>query len=199
MKVTWLGRIGYRAAWERQEATRDAILAGADAEELFLLEHDPVITLGRSADPGHVLVREGVDIVETSRGGDVTAHGPGQLVIYPVVRLRRGIVAHVEGIGRAIADELRASHGLDATWKRDPAGVWVGGAKIAACGVHVRRRVAIHGFALNVTDEPLALFRRIVPCGLATPVTTIAAHVASPPALEAIAERIGARIAAALA
>jgi lipoyl(octanoyl) transferase len=199
MRTSWLGRIGYRAAWDLQEAARERILAGdEDAEELLLLEHDPVITLGRSADRANLLDASGIEVVETSRGGDVTAHGPGQLVIYPVVRLRKGIVAHVEGIGRAIVAEL-GSLGVASEWRRDPAGVWIGAAKIAACGVHVRRRVAIHGFALNVTDEPLALFRRIVPCGLSTPVTTIAAHVATPPALESIAHTLAPRIVRALA
>jgi lipoyl(octanoyl) transferase len=196
MRATWLGRIGYAAAWERQEEIREQVLAGRDAEEILLLEHDPVITLGRSADPAHVLEPRGVQVVPTSRGGDVTAHGPGQLVIYPVVRLRRGIVAHVEGIARAIVAEL-AARGIGAEWRRDPAGVWVGAAKIAACGVHVRRRVAIHGFALNVTREPLALFRRIVPCGLDTAVTTIEEH-APPPSLTELASALAPRLVSAL-
>ncbi len=161
-----------------------------------------MITLGRSARREHVLATDdqlaaaGIDLVNTSRGGDVTAHGPGQLVIYPVVRIP-GVVRFVEAVGRAIVDELAALD-IPAAWRRDPAGVWVGDAKIAACGIHVKRRVAIHGFALNVTSEPLALFRRIIPCGLTTQVTTIATRAAAVPAIEALATSLAPRICAAL-
>ncbi len=130
-----------------------------------------------------------------SRGGAATAHGPGQLVIYPVVRLHRGVLWHVETVGRAIASEL-VRRGAPAEWRRDPAGVWVGDAKIAACGIHVRRRVAMHGFALNVTRAPLELFALIVPCGLrGGRVTALEAVVdAPPPALPELATALAARL-----
>lgn len=180
------------------------MLAGEpDAERILFLEHDPVLTLGRHAAPGNVtasaaeLARAGIAVEPSTRGGDVTAHGPGQLVIYPIVRLERGVVHHVTAVAQAITDELRA-RGVDARCSRDPVGVFVGAAKIAACGVHVSRRVAIHGWALNVTDEPLALFRMIVPCGLAhVPVTsmaTLGAHVEGGP--QALAASLATRIAA---
>ncbi|MSP17882.1 MAG: lipoyl(octanoyl) transferase [Myxococcales bacterium] len=202
---SWLGRVGYRAAWELQESLRARILAGDDrAERLLFLEHDPVVTLGRGASAGSVLAsedelgRRGVELIRTSRGGDATVHGPGQLVIYPVVRLRAGVRAHVEGVGHAIAEELR-ERGVAAAWRPNPAGVWVDGptgGKIAACGVHVARGVAIHGFALNVGEELRELFSLIVPCGLSCArVTTMqtegaAAHLALADLAAALAPRI---------
>jgi lipoyl(octanoyl) transferase len=182
---TWLGRAGYRQVWDLQEELRRRIIAGDDgAERILFCEHDPVITLGRSARREHILASpaeldaRGVEVVQTTRGGDVTVHGPGQLIIYPVVRLRRGVLAHVQDVGRAIAAELRARGVAGAACSRDPVGVFADGKKLAACGVHVSRRVAIHGWALNVTVEPLSLFELIVPCGLASvPVASLAHHV----------------------
>jgi lipoate-protein ligase B len=202
LQTRWLGRVSYREAWALQEELRERVLAGDDdAQTLLLLEHEPVITLGRSALPSHLLVteaelsRRGVTLVKTSRGGDVTAHGPGQLVIYPVVRLARGVLAHVEGIGRAIVDELHSRGIEDAEWRRDPAGVWIHDAKIAACGLHIRRRVAIHGFALNVTAESTSLFSLIVPCGIAgARVTSLADHGVTI-SVRDLADSIGQRIA----
>lgn len=203
---TWLGREDYRRTWARQEDARERVLAGdSGAEHLFLVEHQPVITLGRHADERHVLAasdllaRRGIEVTRTNRGGDVTAHGPGQLVIYPVVRLLRGVLAHVEAVGTAIAAELSA-RGMPARWRRAPAGVWVDDAKIAACGVHVRHGVAIHGFAVNVTDEPLALFELIVPCGLreARATSIAATHAGRPPAMPELAEALAVRTCEAL-
>jgi lipoyl(octanoyl) transferase len=205
LRWTWLGRTRYRPTWELQEEARRRIQAGDDdAERLYFCEHEPVLTSGRHADPAHVLAdagtleRLGVERCATSRGGDVTAHGPGQLVIYPVVRLRHGVVAHVGAVGGAIAEELAARGVPEARCARDPVGVFVGRAKVAACGVHVSRRVTIHGWALNVTRAPLALFRLIVPCGLAdTPVTCMEdLGVAPAPDLEALAAALAPRIAA---
>jgi lipoyl(octanoyl) transferase len=189
--------------WDLQERTRDRILAGdTSAETIFFLEHDPVITLGRSARPEHILRPQGIDVVRTSRGGDVTVHGPGQLVIYPVVTLRRGVVDHVESIGRAIAAEIDALGAGPATWRRDPAGVWIASTseKIAACGIHIRRRVAVHGFALNVTSEARDLFARIIPCGLpGVGVVTLADRLQiDPPPLDSLARSLAERIATAI-
>ena len=202
MRWEWLGRVPFDDAFAAQEARRERILEGdAAAEALLFLEHDPVITLGRSTGAADLLVpeaelgRRGIALRRTTRGGSATAHAPGQLVIYPVMRLRRGVLWHVETIGRAIADELRG-HGVDASWRRDPAGVWVGDRKIAACGLHVRRRVAIHGFALNVTRDSLAPFSLIVPCGLASAKVTALESERSlaPPSLPALATALAARL-----
>jgi lipoyl(octanoyl) transferase len=176
----WLGRVGHADAVAEQERRRERLLAGdAAAAAVLLCEHDPVITLGRSADRGHVvapadaLTAAGVGVVDVSRGGDVTYHGPGQLMVYPVVRLRRGVVAYLETVAGVLA-EIAAALGVpDAAWRRDPAGLWLDGRKLAACGLHVRRGVAIHGFALNVATPP-SVWSLIVPCGLTTPVTSLA-------------------------
>jgi lipoyl(octanoyl) transferase len=170
-----------------QERLRDDLLGGRGPETLLLCEHEPVITLGRSALAANVLAsaaelaRLGVAVHTASRGGDVTYHGPGQLVGYPILELRRGVVGHLEAMAAGLA-ALLAEMGIAARWRRDAPGLWVDGAgaggvpaKICAFGVHVRRRVAIHGFALNVTTN-LDAFGLIVPCGLSgTAVTSIAA------------------------
>jgi lipoyl(octanoyl) transferase len=186
---TWLGRAAYAPVLALQEQTRARVLDGtSDAERVLFVEHEPVITLGRSATNANLrvapeeLARRGIELVRSTRGGDVTAHGPGQLVIYPIVRLRHGVLQHVCLTGKAIAAELVARGVADAHFRRDPVGVFVGDAKIAACGVHVSRRVAIHGWALNVTRTPLALFALIVPCGLTdVRVTTLEDVLTSPP------------------
>ncbi len=197
--VTWLGRIGYRAAWEMQEALRRRIVDGEAAETILLLEHPPVITLGRGADPSHVLLDEatlaarGIELLRTSRGGDVTYHGPGQLVAYPVVRLGRGVVAHVEAMARAVIAVVRPL-GIEGEFRRERPGVWVGDRKLCAFGVHVSRRVAIHGLALNVTTPPSA-FSAIVPCGLRDAgVTSIAERCGSAPTVEELARPLGAAL-----
>jgi lipoate-protein ligase B len=167
----WLGRVEYPQAVSEMEARRERILSGDEAAaQILLCEHPPVITMGRRAPREHVVASDavlrevGVQIHATSRGGEATYHGPGQLVIYPIVRLRRGLVEFLETIAGAIADTAR-HFGVDgAAWRRDPAGVWLGGAKLAACGVHLRRRVAIHGFALNVST-PASMWQLLVPCG----------------------------------
>jgi lipoate-protein ligase B len=169
--AAWLGRVGYREAAALQEQLRARVLDGDHAAETLLLcEHDPVITLGRGARAEHVLAApealraRGVAVERSTRGGDVTYHGPGQLVAYPVVRLSRGVVAHVEAMAEAAIAVARA-HGVEARFRRDCPGVWVGDDKLAAFGVHVHRRVAIHGVALNVSTA-LDAFDLIVPCGL---------------------------------
>ena len=167
----WLGRAPFAETARAQERLRAAVARGEALETVLCCEHDPVITLGRSARPAHLLAppaelaRRGVAVEAASRGGDVTFHGPGQLVGYPIVRLRRGVLAHVTGMARAIAGVL-AGFGVDAAWRRETPGLWIGDAKICAFGVHVRHGVATHGFALNVGRD-LGGFDLIVPCGLA--------------------------------
>jgi len=192
MRWAWLGRVAYRPTWELQESLRQAILERRAEETLLCCEHEPVITLGRSADRKHVLAsakelhRRGVDLVDCSRGGDVTYHGPGQLVGYPIFRVR-SVVAHVEGMARALIDAVGV---VGASWRRDAPGVWVDGAKLAAFGVHIQRGVAIHGFALNVTTA-LDAFSLIVPCGLPySRVTSLAALGVAPQPLDQLAARV---------
>ena len=201
MKWEWLGRIDYPDAVRRMESLRARILDGdTGAETLLLLEHAPVITLGRRARAEHILASEaalaarGVTVARASRGGDVTYHGPGQLVAYPVMRLHGGVVDHVCRLAKA-AIAVAAAYGIEARFDRARPGVWAGDAKLAAVGVHVHRRVAIHGLALNVTTA-LDAFDLIVPCGLRDlAVTSIAALSGRAPALPEVAAAFAAAFA----
>lgn len=204
---SWLGPVDHAEAIALQEARRAAILDGTGAPEVFLCEHPPVITLGRAADRAHVLVTDaeaaarGITIAPVSRGGDVTYHGPGQLMIYPVVRVR-SVIAFLETVAAAIAAEC-AALGIDgAAFRREPAGLWLGDAKLAACGLHLSRGVNVHGWAWNVAT-PADAWRTIVPCGLAAPLVSLADACAArglppPPPLPVLAARLGPRLAAAL-
>ena len=188
----WLGRVDFEQTARLQERLRRALLGGARADTLLLVEHPPVITLGRAANPAHVLAspdelsRAGIAVARATRGGDVTYHGPGQLVAYPVVRLRAGVRAHVRAMADAVIDLLSEGWGIEAHYRDQAPGVWVmrGGqpAKIAALGINVHHRVAVHGLALNL-DPALEHFARIVPCGLTgiavTSVAELTGHAGS--------------------
>ena len=177
-----LGRIDYAAALELQQQLATGRKQGTVSDHLLLLEHPHVITLGRN---GHmenllagddVLERAGIGFYPTDRGGDVTYHGPGQLVGYPILDLRdwqRDVGAYVRGLEQALIDTL-ADYGIAAGRIPKLTGVWVGERKIAAIGVHLSRWVTSHGFALNVSTD-LTYFQYIVPCGLTRPVTSMAA------------------------
>ena len=173
--VTWLGRdVDYLEASELQRRLVDLRAEGHIPDTLLLLEHPPVYTAGRRSQPGHVLLdagglRElGVPLIETDRGGQVTYHGPGQLVGYLILSLTErgmGPRAYVCALEQVLVATL-ADFGITAGTDDDhPTGVWVGGAKVAAIGVKVSRGVTMHGFALNV-DPDLGYFRYIVPCGI---------------------------------
>jgi lipoate-protein ligase B len=201
MRWQFLGRVDYDDAVKCQEALRARILDGDDgAETLLFVEHPPVITLGRRARAEHIvasaaaLAARGVKVARSSRGGDVTYHGPGQLVAYPVMRLSSGVVDHVCRLAKA-AIAVAADFGIEARFERARPGVWAGAAKLAAVGVHVHRRVAIHGLALNVTTA-LDAFDLIVPCGLRNiEVTSIAALCRQSPALPDVAAAFAAAFA----
>ncbi len=176
-----LGRISYGTALELQQELIAARKAGQVTDQLLLLEHPHVITLGRN---GHlenllasdeILSRAGISFYPTDRGGDVTYHGPGQLVGYPILDLKdwkRDVGAYVRGIEQTLIDTL-AEFGISAGRIPKLTGVWVDGRKIAAIGVHLSRWVTSHGFALNVSTD-LNYFKYIVPCGLTKPVTSMA-------------------------
>jgi lipoyl(octanoyl) transferase len=190
----WLGRADYRRVLADQLAARERVWAGGDGVVL-LCEHPPVFTLGRSATTANILDPGDIPIERIERGGEVTYHGPGQLMIYAIVKLR-SVVEFLERVAGAIVEGC-AELGVDrAAWQRDPAGVWRDGAKLAACGIHVARGVPVHGFALNV-DTPAAMWRRIRPCGLDTPQLSIANVVGSVEVTRA-AIAVGPRVAAAL-
>jgi lipoyl(octanoyl) transferase len=196
----WLGRADYEQVLHEQLAERERVWGGA-AGTIFLCEHPPVITLGRSAKPENVLAAGDVPTVQIERGGDVTYHGPGQLMVYPVVRLRRGVVEFLETIAAALADACAAAGVPGAEFRRDPAGMYIGGAKVAACGIHVARTVSIHGFALDVAT-PVEMWQRIRPCGLCLTQTSLARELAVrellPVSVEQVAQLAGPRLVAAL-
>uniref|UniRef100_A0A7C4CAZ8 Octanoyltransferase n=1 Tax=candidate division WOR-3 bacterium TaxID=2052148 RepID=A0A7C4CAZ8_UNCW3 len=172
--VVELGVVEYGRALEFQQQVWRLRVDGAIADTLILLEHHPVITLGRSADPANVLIseselaRRGIAVFRIERGGDVTFHGPGQLVGYPVFKLSQGLVGvrrFVERMQSALVRAL-AGFGVRAGARPGLTGVWVGERKIASIGIAVKERVTRHGFALNVTTD-LGQFGLINPCGLA--------------------------------
>lgn len=167
-----LGVVDYRRAWDMQVQAADAVRDGRQPNTLHLLEHPPVFTKGRLSPPEHLrltteqLACLGASVVETDRGGQVTFHGPGQLVAYPVVNLRDwgGPLKYVRTLEQVIIHSL-ADFGIQGGLIAGLTGVWVDGAKIAAIGVKISRGVAYHGFALNITTG-LAWFQHIVPCGI---------------------------------
>ena len=170
-----LGTVPYREAWELQRRLVDERREGHRPDTLVLLEHPPVYTLGRRAEAGNVLMdaadraAAGIEVVEVDRGGDVTYHGPGQLVAYPVIRLAgsRDVVAYVRTL-EAAAIRAAADLGVTAGRRDGLTGVWVGREKLVAIGVRVATGgITSHGLALNVAPD-LAHFGGIVPCGLAT-------------------------------
>jgi lipoate-protein ligase B len=168
LQVVQAGLVPYREALAWQRALAQARIAGQlEHDVLLLLEHPAVVTLGRTARPAHVLRPEGVEVLEVERGGDVTFHGPGQLVGYPIIDLsghRRDLHWYLRALEQALIAALTE---LGIRGARNPGytGVWARGRKIASIGVHVRQWVTWHGFALNVTTD-LAAFERIVPCGI---------------------------------
>src|SRR5260221_13091350 len=191
-----LARLDYGEAFELQRALVEQRKRGEIADQLLIVEHPHTITLGRN---GHMenlvaaedeLARAGVAFHHTDRGGDITYHGPGQIVGYPIFDLRewkRDVVAYVRAIEQGITDAL-ADLGLAAGREPGMTGVWIDGAKIAAIGVHVSRWVTSHGFALNVNTD-LRYFEYIVPCGLVKPVTSMAALGSAAPR-ENVIERL---------
>jgi lipoyl(octanoyl) transferase len=168
VQVVEAGLVPYHQALGWQRALAQARIEGRlEGDLLLLLEHPPVVTLGRTAQGGHVLRPEGVDVVEVERGGDVTFHGPGQLVGYPILDLRgyrQDLHWYLRTLEHALIAAL-AELGIPAERNAGYTGVWTGGRKIASIGVHVKQWVTWHGFALNVTTD-LAHFDRIVPCGI---------------------------------
>ncbi len=179
-EVARLGTVDYRQAWDLQLALAGEIREGTRPNTLLLLEHPPVYTVGRLSRPGHLLLspgqlrERGIGVYETDRGGQVTYHGPGQLVGYPVLDLRAwgGPLKYVRTLERANV-EMLADFGIEAGVVEGLTGVWAGDAKVAAIGLKISRGVAYHGFAVNV-DPDLSYYDHIVPCGIEDrPVTSM--------------------------
>ena len=168
VEVVQAGVVPYAAALAWQRSLAQARLAGHLMHDvLLLLEHPPVVTLGRTARAAHVLRPDGVDVFEIERGGDVTFHGPGQLVGYPILDLtghKPDLHWYLRTLERALIAAL-AELGIPAGRNPGATGVWTDNRKIASIGVHVKQWVTWHGFALNVTTD-LSQFGRIVPCGI---------------------------------
>src|SRR4051812_17089195 len=165
--VRWLGKVDYEPTWREMQRITDS----RDAEtpdEIWLLEHPPVFTLGMNADPSHVLAAGDIPVVKIDRGGQVTYHGPGQLVVYPLIDIRRaglGVRDLVTALERAVI-EYCSSFGIQAECRRNAPGVYVNDRKIASVGLRIRRGASYHGLAFNVNMD-LEPFQRINPCGYA--------------------------------
>ncbi|WP_337243980.1 lipoyl(octanoyl) transferase LipB [Luteimonas sp. gir] len=163
--VRRLGRQAYIPVWQAMQRFTDARDASTD-DELWVVEHDPVFTLGQAGKPEHVLAPGDIPVVQVDRGGQVTYHGPGQLVVYPLLdlpRLKVGVREYVCRIEQAVIDTL-ADWNIEAVRREGAPGVYVAGAKIAALGIRVRRGRTFHGLAFNVAMD-LEPFQRINPCG----------------------------------
>lgn len=214
IEATWLGRIAYRDAWERQKALLERRVGGEIADQLLLLEHDAVLTLGRQADDAHVLARPSelrrrrIEVIRVERGGEVTYHGPGQLVAYPILKLgERGLLVRplVQALEAAMI-ETCAALGVEAYRRDGHPGCWVGGEpsgqpgergrpprKVGALGLRIERGVSYHGIALNI-DSDLRDFELIDPCGepglVSTSIAEELGRTAEPPTTAAV-ERAG--------
>ncbi len=195
IRVVRLGRTRYRDCWQLQHRLADLRSAGAIGDTLLLTEHDHVYTIGKTGTDDHLLADEaeraelGVDLVHNDRGGDITYHGPGQLVGYPILDLN----AYGRDLHRYLRDleevVIRVLSGLGLTGRRMPGytGVWIDGEKICAIGVRCERWISMHGFALNVSTD-LSYFGRIIPCGIFEKgVTSIEGVLGRPVDLESIA------------
>jgi lipoyl(octanoyl) transferase len=198
LNVAWLARIEYQKALELQNALVAARLRGDINDSLLLLEHPHVYTLGRGADERFVLNSRGFPVYRVSRGGQVTYHGPGQLVGYPVVQLNgadRDVICYLRRLEQALIESL-AILGIVAQRRPGLTGVWIGLEKIASIGVGFRRWVSMHGFALNVTTD-LSFFDAIVPCGIAgCRMTSVAAQGLGTVASESVGQIVAGQFAA---
>ncbi len=165
--LRWLGRVEYEPTWRAMQRFTDE--RGPDTpDELWFLEHPPVFTQGMNGRPEHVLEPGDIPVIAIDRGGQVTYHGPGQLVVYPLLDIRRlgvGVRELVERLESSLV-ALAARHGIRAEGRRDAPGVYASGRKLASVGLRIRRGASFHGLALNV-DMDLEPFRRINPCGYA--------------------------------
>jgi lipoate-protein ligase B len=183
LQVEDLGRRPYGEVLDLQRAIAAERIAGTRPDTLLLVEHDPVVTLGRSTKPGNLLANpallaaRGVELFEIERGGDVTFHGPGQLVGYPIIDLsqhRQDLHWYLRQLEQVLIDAIGA-FGITGSRIEKLTGVWAGDRKIASIGVHARSWVTWHGFALNVSTD-LSYFDLMVPCGIANVTMTSIEH-----------------------
>lgn len=165
-KVQDLKRKNYQDTLKIQESLREQVLSNASHEYLILVEHEHVYTLGKNANSSNIL-NKACDIIQTDRGGDVTYHGPGQLVAYPIINLKKrkiGVKSYVKMIEQLISNTLMY-YGLETHVPIKETGVWVEDKKIASIGIHVSRGVTMHGLAVNISTD-LSYFDNIISCGI---------------------------------
>jgi lipoyl(octanoyl) transferase len=189
--LRWLGRVDYEPTWQAMQHFTDQ-RGPQTPDELWLLEHPPVFTLGMNADPSHVLGAGDIPVVRIDRGGQVTYHGPGQLVAYVLWDLKRariGVRALVTALELTVI-QYAARCGIHAVARRDAPGVYVDGAKLASVGIRVRRGASYHGLSLNVAME-LEPFSRINPCGYPGLAVTQLAAQGGPADVVAVARDLG--------
>jgi lipoyl(octanoyl) transferase len=199
VKIRWLGRVEYEPTWRAMQAQVDARDASTP-DELWLLEHPPVFTVGLAGDPAHLLAPGDIPVIHVDRGGQVTYHGPGQIVAYPLVDLRRHRLS-VHGLVHALEDAaiaLAGERGITAVARRDAPGVYVHGRKLASVGLRIRRGASYHGLAFNVAMD-LEPFSRINPCGMpGLEVTQLSDLATGLPPLRELAMELGSHIVRAL-
>ena len=164
-----LGRMSYNSAWDIQKNYHQKVLTGKEQDTLILVEHEPVYTLGKNANDNHLLqsASEEIKVYRIERGGDITFHGPGQIVVYPILDLNRFVKSvswYMRTLEKIIIDTL-SDFKIKAELKDGLTGVWVGDEKIGAQGVRISRWVTMHGLALNVNTD-LKYFDGIIPCGI---------------------------------
>ena len=164
-----LGRMSYNSAWDIQKNYHQKVLTGKEQDTLILVEHEPVYTLGKNANDNHLLqsASEEIEVYRIERGGDITFHGPGQIVVYPILDLNRYVKSvswYMRTLEKIIIDTL-SDFKIKAELKDGLTGVWVGDEKIGAQGVRISRWVTMHGLALNVNTD-LKYFDGIIPCGI---------------------------------
>ena len=191
-----LGRRAYEPVWRAMQAFTDA-RDEATPDELWLVEHDPVFTLGQAGKPEHVLLPGDIPVLHVDRGGPVTYHGPGQLVAYPLLDLRRlriGVRDYVCRIEQAVIDTL-ADWNIEGRRRDGAPGVYVDGAKVAALGIRVRRGCTFHGLAFNIGMD-LEPFSRINPCGFAGLEVVAMRDLGGPSGIDAVKPALLAHLAA---
>ncbi|MEL7310538.1 MAG: lipoyl(octanoyl) transferase LipB [Pseudomonadota bacterium] len=175
-RIRWLGRQDYEPTWRAMQGFNAGRLKDTP-DELWFCEHPPVFTLGLAADRSHILAPGDIPVVPIDRGGQVTYHGPGQLMVYPLLNVKRrklGVRALVMGLEQSVID-LAAANGVKANGRRDAPGVYSNGAKIASIGLRIKRGCSYHGMAVNV-DMNTEPFERINPCGMENlPIQTLSA------------------------
>jgi lipoyl(octanoyl) transferase len=190
-RLRWLGRLPYVPVWHEMQDFTERRAASTD-DEIWLLEHEPVFTLGMNANRAHVLAPGQIPVIQIDRGGQVTYHGPGQLVVYPLIDMRRAGL-NVRDLLSALelsVIEYVARFGIRAECRADAPGVYVAGAKLASVGLRIRRGGSYHGLALNVAMD-LEPFGRINPCGFAGLKMTELAALGGPRELRDVADEFG--------